>query len=467
MGAGRPRPSSAWSRSTLRATTRRCRATPSRARGAAGGRRACRLKLRRSQSADPPRAALRPAPRARAPRRHSYAWPERSGSCTRATPDPPAPFDAQAGSDRRPRHGARALVALRRSDADRDSRVARAGWWALAPAALAAAWISAGQPAVSSDRPWAGSAGQLMDALSNWVQVVLPFARAEYPGCGRTRPRRAVRVARRAGMAMTIARPRRWSEGCSRASAVRRQRDRLRPAAVPGCAHSSPELCCSRSSALGFRARTSGPRSPPGCPGTCAGARCRLGRRAAASRRRCCPGRPGRSADAGRSAGCRPRLGHELSPARLSPRSRSEVLAGARIAPSYWRAVVLLRTSMDALRFTRGFPQAIADTREGSGVVRVRPAPAGRGPVGFESTSRLSSARTWSLPVTRAHELPRSTGPVGLSADGTARLRIPRPPAPPLSTTWQSARTPTRRPGSCDRCPPPIRSHRRRVRSGS
>ena len=66
-----------------------------------------------------------------------------------------------------------ALIALRCGPARSDCS-------ALAPAALAAAWLAAGSwPSAGS--PLGGLAGKLADAPSAWVQVVLPFASDEQP----------------------------------------------------------------------------------------------------------------------------------------------------------------------------------------------------------------------------------------------------------------------------------------------
>ncbi|MDX6562679.1 MAG: hypothetical protein QOD65_2493, partial [Gaiellales bacterium] len=75
---------------------------------------------------------------------------------------------------------AAAVLRIRSARSGSDPDLARRALWALLPASLAAAWISAAAwPSWRS--PLGGLAGQLRDAPASWVQVVLPFSRGEHP----------------------------------------------------------------------------------------------------------------------------------------------------------------------------------------------------------------------------------------------------------------------------------------------
>ena len=98
-----------------------------------------------------------------------------------------------------------------------------------------------------------------------------------------------------------------------------------------------------------------------------------------------------------------------------------EVLQVRAPRPSYWRAVVL--SDFDGLRFVR-HAQAIVETRPQGGVLRVAGAAAGR---------RLRAEVQVEAPVDSSlvapgqpvrYELPPEAGPLDLSEDGSAQLRI-------------------------------------------
>lgn len=307
------------------------------------------------------------------------------------------------------------LAGLLRPDLDRGSRVERAGWWALLPAALAAAWISAGSwPSWSS--PLGGLAGQLADAPSSWVQVVLPFARGQYPEL-----RALVLVALFAWLAalawLWLVRPRPLVAGLLA----------LLPFAVSATVYDLPQdpLRAVAAGALLFAFLAVGRPAGGGRALAAAFAALALALGAgwaavpATSHPAVLPWTTWTFADAHEQ----PAVGlvWDMSYRPLVfPQKPVEVMQVRASRPSYWRAVVL--SEFDGLRFTRAFPAIDADA---SGDVRVRAAPAGpRLRAQVHVTTPVDSFLVApAQPV--SYDLPRAAGPVGLSADGTARLRIP------------------------------------------
>ena len=457
---GRPAPR-AWRRGTSRSS----RAGPLRWSGAlrprAGRRRRDRpVELRRhgatrcSRPSRPSCAAGCPragAAATRAPsRRARTALPARAprpSLC--AAPSPRAGLHVRASSRTRPAGPARS----RRRGSRPSSSLATAPALVRAPRAGSAGSACSRSrrrcsPRLARRRPagrrWcaaaAASAGSCADA-----PVGLGAGRAAVRGAASTRVARSGAASRIFAWLAALAWfwPRapatRSSPRCSRRGAVRAQRDGLRPAAVPLARARSPARCvlaflCTgprrgrRAGALRRRVRR-------------AGARGRRRRWAAPARRlaagACCRGRPGRSrATARDTVGRRPRLGHALSPALLSGRSRWRCSQVRAPRASYWRAVVL--AGFDGLRFARA-AAGPSPARPGAATCelltrragpRLRAAGAGGGaerPVPRRSGSARPRTR---CPLTAGRGLSRArTAPQFRERPARARPRVHHPRA--------------------------------------
>jgi uncharacterized protein (DUF58 family)/transglutaminase-like putative cysteine protease len=292
----------------------------------------------------------------------------------------------------------------------------RSAAWALVPAGIGAAWISAGSPP-SWRWPLGGLAGQLADAPASWVQVVLPFARGEYPEL-----RALVLVASFAWLAalawLWLARPRPLAAALLA----------LLPFAVSATVYDLPQypLRALVAGTLLFAFLVA--RRASGCGPALAAASAALALATgvgwaavpAASQPAVLPWTTWTftHADDQPAAG----LVWDMSYHPLVFLQKPVELLQVRASrPSYWRAVVL--PDFDGLRFTRP-PQAIADTREDGGVLLIRPAPPGaRVRAEVRATTLVESLLVGPGRPVR-FELPRGAGPVDLSEDGTAQLLI-------------------------------------------
>ena len=310
-----------------------------RSRRCARPARAC-IELRRPERRAAPRRAERAPVRDLACARRCCSRSRRpTACCTRATCR--SRRSRRRGSPRSPRSRSR-----RRSSPCAPG--GGSGCSALAPAALAAAWVSAGRWP-SPGAPLGGLAG-----LARRCALGLGAGRAA------VRARRAPRAARgRAGRALRLARGARVALARAPASARRgpaRDRCRSRSARPSTTCRRTPGERSPRARSLLAFLRTGRPAG--GGPALAAGVR---GARAARRRRagapcppprgrRCCRGRPGRSRTTRRRRR-RSTSSGTCATSRSSFRPKPvEVLQVRAPRPSYWRAVVLGRLRRPALR---------------------------------------------------------------------------------------------------------------------
>ena len=282
VGALAQRASSASSRSIRPASTRPCRATPTRSGGAGRRRRARgRAAAAGARARSPgrrPRAA-RARPRAAA----LYALAAAFGLLHARDLQIAGALDREAGGDRRPGNGPGARGAARRQAARPPGPRSGSARRCLGRGRVVAI---AGLAARRAGR------ASLLDAPGTGCRSCCRSRAASTRSCGRACSSRCSRGSR-AGVALArAAAPARGRAG--RAAAVRRQRDRLRAAAA--------SLARTRRGRPAARVPVHGPRRR-GRRATRAGVRARWRSRSAPAgppcpRRRirpCCPGRPGRS----------------------------------------------------------------------------------------------------------------------------------------------------------------------------
>ena len=319
-----------------------------------------------------------------------------------------------------------ALVALRAGR--------RLGLLAVAPAALVAAYLSAGRwPSPGS--PLGGLAGQLLDAPGAWVQVVLPFGAVEHPEL-----RAAVLLALFAWLAtfawLWLVRPRPLLAALLA----------MLPFAVSATVYDLPQQPWRGllAGALVFAFLPTGRAAGGGRALACAFAALALAAGVgwaavpAASRPAVLPWTTWTFSHPARDASSVD-LVWDMSYRPLSfPSKPVEVLQVRAPRASYWRAVVL--SGFDGLRFTRE-PQGVADASV-SGDLRVAEAPAGPR-LRAEVRVKALADRFLVAPAQPVrYEVPMSAGPAYLGEDGTAFLSDE--PAPGLDYVAEGAdRNPT------------------------
>ena len=369
-------------------------------------------------------AAARARARGRGPRRARRARLGLAGAAVRARRRVRAAARARPAAARRSRRRGwrRSRCWRRRRPSSRCARAGALGLLALAPAALVAAWLarraagrrrarrSAASRASSRTRPRPGSRSCCRSRASEHPEL-----------------RAAVLLALFAWLAVLawvwLARPRPLAAALLALRAVRAQRDRLRPAAVPVARARSRARCCSRSCSRAAPP-AAGAGSRCGARGARARRRRRDGPRCPRRRgRRCCRGRPGRSRTARpRPRQRRSRLGHALPPARRSDRSRSRCCRCARRAPP--TGARSCSPDFDGLRFTRALQAHRRHARARGSRARAGAA-AGHAAARARCRSRPTRTPSSSLPASRCATgcRPRP-GPVDLAEDGTAQLRL-------------------------------------------
>ena len=266
----------------------------------------------------------------------------------------------------------------------------RLGLVALAAALLVAAWVAAGHPP-SPGSPLGGPRRGAARAPSAWVQVVLPFDRS-HPEL-----RAAVLIAAFRGWLRSPSSGSpvrgRSSPACSRCCRSQSARRSTTSRSIRG-ADSSPPGSCSRSCSRAVRQGAGRPRG--GVAGARAAARRRLERRA----RGVAPGRAALDDVDVRGAGRRPAVAlvwdMGYRPLSYPPRP-VEVLRVRAPRPSYWRAVVLARsTAALQARATAAPPTRASATAAWACRARRAARRCARG-----STSRRSSRRSSSRPASR------------------------------------------------------------------
>ena len=291
----------------------------------------------------------------------------------------------------------------------------------LLPAVLAAALLAAGHRP-SAAAPLGGLTGQLADAPSAWVQVVLPFAADERPEL-----RAAVLLALFVWLSalawVSLARPRPLAAALLAGA----------PFVLSATVYELPQYpwraLLAGGLALAFlctgRAAGGGRAIAAAFALVALAGGLAIAAVPAASRPGVLPWTTWTFAHAGDDASAVD-LVWDMRYQSLSFGKRPvEVLRVRAARPSYWRAIVL--SDFDGLRFLRA-PQPIVESRGRGGVVRLA------GPVSG-STLRAAvvvEAATDSFLVAPGQpvgfRLPAEAGAVDLSADGSARLRSEPPP---------------------------------------
>ncbi len=291
---------------------------------------------------------------------------------------------------------------------------------ALAPAAIAASWIAAGR-GPSFHAPLGGLAGLLADAPGSWVQVVLPFARGEHAEL-RALVLAALFVWLAALAQLWIARPRPLAAGLVAAL----------PFAVGATVYDLPQSPWRALAAglllLAFLRTGHAAGGGAGAAAAFAALALALGAGWAslpsASHPAVLPWTTWTFAQAAEPDAAGLVWDMQYQPLSFPPKP-VELLQVRAARASYWRAVVL--ADFDGLRFSRAFG-ASAGSRERGGDLRVPAAPSGPALRARVHVERPAGSYLVAPGQPVRYTLPAAAGPVDLSQDATAELRL-TPPA--------------------------------------
>ncbi len=291
----------------------------------------------------------------------------------------------------------------------------RAGLLALAPAALAAAWIAAGD-GPSPRAPLGGLGGLLADAPASWVEVVLPFAGGEHPEL-----RALVLSALFAWLAVLawlwIARPR------PLAAALVALLPFALSATVYGLGQSPWRALAAGALLLAFL--LTGRAAGGGRPLAAALASLALALGAAwaavpaASHPAVLPWTEWTFSQTADATAVGLAWDMRYQPL-VYPPEPVEVLEVRAPRPSYWRALVLER--FDGLRFTRTAPEVVARSERG-GTVELPAAPVWARLGADVHVAALADSYLVAPGQPVRYVLPAEAGAVDLAADATAELR--------------------------------------------